>query len=301
MRQPDERVKKASEHAINTSSALLARRPIFAPVERVRRRAQRGGAAWHVAGDGYKITVIDDVLTESDCDLIEWLIAHGKPGRVQGGRVAFTFSLYEAARALGQGRARIKQRIRRMQKTVVSVRDGDWVLEAQIFGPTLRNVKSGVFLATMTPEFVQFLGRGARIYYHDFVDDIIAISSPVVRRLVRRTLSHERRDKGERLARILDDIQVGFAAQSPDDIRKVCERAVQDVLDAADYLEAVFGIKVRNEDQPRVYYVQDRRERRIFVDTGDHAARSARIPTVKKGESGLSGPVKLKRSDSADL
>ena len=172
---------------IPTSNAIIGRHPFVAPVE----RAAQNGTPWHIVENGYAIR-IDDALTEKDVDLIEWLVRHGQPSRLRDARVAFSFSLYAAARALGCGRGRLIERIRRRMKTLIYVRVGDWECSAQVFGPTLRHIKAGVCIVTWTAEFVSLLEHGLLSYYADLVDEIIPISSPVVRRLVRRCLTHDK-------------------------------------------------------------------------------------------------------------
>ncbi len=91
---------------------------------------------------------------------------------------------------------------------------------------------------------------------------------------------------------------VGAGAADEDGARRIRERAVQDVLDGTDYLAAVFGIDVRVEaGEPRVYYVRDRRDLRLWIDVPPEDRR----PKAAPARSGLSGPVAAKRPDSRDL
>jgi hypothetical protein len=171
--------------AIPNSNSLLARYPVFAPQARPRRRAK-----WEVAG----VVEIDDILTECDCDLIEFLLRHGEPKLLASGEIGCRYSLYDASRMTGQSRSRILERIRRRQKTLIRQYTPAAQYEYQIFGETLTPKKAGMYGVTFTRRFSQLLlGAGVLLYYRDLVDDILAISSPVVRRIVRRTLSHARK------------------------------------------------------------------------------------------------------------
>lgn len=245
---------------INASTAMLARQPFWVPCT----HAKKNGTPWRVDDGPFRISC-DDLLTEDDCDLMEWLLAHGRPQRLADGRLAFAFSLYAAARALDQGRARIVQRIRRRMKTLIDVRDGDWARTSQIFGPTLRNLREGRYIVTMTAEFADILAHGVLIFYTDLVDDILPIRAAVVRRLVRRTLSHDDR-LPESLDHILDGMRFAHGAK-PDSARRMRERAIRDILAARDYLTAVFGIEFTKlrDGRDAIRYSRDRDDRRIWI------------------------------------
>lgn len=268
-----------SREALNTSTDFLARRPFVTAIERTRRK----NTAWKIEKDDYAID-IDDAITECDVDLLEWLIRHGNPKRLNDGKVAFAFSLYDAASALGQGRSRIKSRIRRRMKTIIKVRDGDWTVEAQMFGPTLSNAKSGRYVVTLTAEFVKLLEHGLLIYYADRVDDILPIASPIVRRVVRRTLSHDRRPP-ESIENILDDICVGQNAANKDSRRILRKRAYDDIVAAEDYLTGVFDIRFTKLTGGRVglQYERDPKDRRIWVKRHE--------PNTRDLQRELSGPA----------
>ncbi|MHB8355404.1 MAG: hypothetical protein ACYDDQ_01795 [Vulcanimicrobiaceae bacterium] len=250
----------SNRRKINTSTAMLARRPFWSPCT----RAKKNGTPWRVDDGPFRLT-ISDMVTEDDCDLIEWLLAHGRPQLLADGRLAFAFSLYAAAHALDQGRARIVQRIRRRMQTLIDVRDGDWEKSAQIFGPTLRNLKDGRYIVTTTAEFADMLSRGVLVFYAELVDDILPIRAAVVRRLVRRTLSHDDR-LPESLDHILDDMRFAYGAK-PDSARRMRERAIRDILAARDYLTAVFGIEFTKlrDGRDAIVYSRDRDDRRIWI------------------------------------
>jgi len=254
---------------LNTSTALLAREAIVAPVERARKK----NTPWVVDENDLHIK-IDDMLTERDVDLIEWLVKHGEPTRIRGGEVAFKFSLYAAANALGQSRGRIIERIRRRQKTLIDVRQGDWVCTAQMFGPSLRNMREGVYMIAFTRQFAELWNHGLRLHYADLVDDILPIASPVVRRLVRRTINHETRKlegetRKESIKHFLEKIRLG--ADATEESKKEMWRiASNDIKAAADYLEAIFGIEIvtLKDGQLGLKYKRDDSDKRIWCENG---------------------------------
>lgn len=267
---------KSKRHYDNTSTALFGRNPCVAPIERARKK----GMSWRVSDESGFSVEIDDALTESDIDLLEWLVVHGNPQRLRDGRTAFRFSLYAAARDLHCGRWRLKNRIERRMKTLIKIQDGTWRITAQIFGPTIQSIAAGTYVVTWTAEFARLFERGLLVFYSDLVDDILPIASPVVRRLVRRTLTHDRWGP-ESIEHALDDIRCAAGATMSDSRRRIYEQATRDIIAAGDYLAAVFGIQLVDlaDGRPAIYYVRERGDGRIWIQ---HS---------RDRRPGLSGPV----------
>jgi hypothetical protein len=265
----------ATSHAA-TSTAFFARSKFYAPLDEPKKKGQK----WLIEEPGIRIE-IDDMLTEDDCDLIEYLREYGNPTRLVSGEIAYSFSLYAMSHAIGQARHRIIERIRRRQKTMVDVTFGGQPLigSTQVLGPSLHETASGKYIVTMTALFARVYERSMECHYGPLLPDIFAIRHAPVRRLVRSMLSHDFHPT-QTLGVFLVEVGVGATTGNRDTRRIQVKRAVDAVLDCRDYLLAVFNIEIgtlRDGRTPAIMaYRRDPDDRRIWVKT--HPSNSVPRP-----------------------
>lgn len=262
----------------HTSSVLLSRLPIFAPVKRF----PPGHVPHPVAFEnGWGTIRTDRQLTQIHRDILDFILAchinHTKKNDIGQ---TFYFSAYACSRAMGRKESDIdwfKSKLDEMKNINLELADTNGknfkctsIVHEYGYAPESFNLNQNQFgtknretgerhgytsfFVSISAAFLAIIENDLKMYYPGLVEEVMAIKSPLVKAVVRFVITHTRVNNWS-----ADTVLNGISATRPEMDRTSRWRKIEELWQHKDVLEQ-FGILLSRVNGTTTFNYQQNRK-----------------------------------------